>query len=96
MKDIKCHSVQISIFIVVSPFLTLHTEIIMKCIKMSINVHRNFAFWATICQTVLPMLSDRCLCCPVCDVGVLWPNGWMDQDEAWHAGRPRPWPQCVR
>jgi len=21
-----------------------------------------------------------CLSCPVCNVGVLWPNGWMDQD----------------
>ena len=37
-----------------------------------------------------------CLSCLVCDVGVLWPNGWMDQDETWHAGRPRPWPHCVR
>jgi len=27
-------------------------------------------------------------------LGVLWPNGWMDQDEAWHAGRP--WQHCVR
>ena len=60
-------------------------------------------FWATVCKTVRPMLSDRCLSymsvclsvCPVCDVGVLWPNGWMDQDETWHAGRPRPWPHCV-
>ena len=34
------------------------------------------------------MLSDRCLSlclfvcpvCPVCNVGVLLPNGWMDQD----------------
>jgi len=24
--------------------------------------------------------------CPVCDVGVLWPNSWTDQDETWHAG----------
>jgi len=33
------------------------------------------------------MLSDRCLSvCPVCDVDVLWPNDWMDQDETWHAG----------
>jgi len=32
------------------------------------------------------MLSDRCPVCPLCDVGVLWPNGWMDQDEAWHVG----------
>jgi len=34
--------------------------------------------------------------CPVCDVGVLWPNGWTDQDETWHGGRPRPRPNCVR
>jgi len=34
--------------------------------------------------------------CPVCDVAVLWPNGWTDQDETWHAGRPWPWPHCVR
>jgi len=33
--------------------------------------------------------------CPACNVGVLWPNGWMDQDETWHAGRPRPRPHCV-
>jgi len=31
--------------------------------------------------------------CPVCDVRAVWPNGWMDQDETWHAGRPRPWPR---
>jgi len=60
-------------------------------------------FWATVCKTVRPMLSDRCLSCvpclsvcPVCDVGVLRSNSWMDQDETWRAGRPRPWPYCVR
>jgi len=46
------------------------------------------------------MLSDRCLSClsclSVCNVCALWPNGWTDQDETWHAGRPRPWPHCVR
>ena len=54
--------------------------------------HRTFTslsvlfYWATIYKTVRPMLSDRCLSvlssrpCPVCYVGVLWPNGWMDQD----------------
>jgi len=41
------------------------------------------------------MLSDRCPVCSVCDVGVLWPNTWTDQDETCHAGRPRPWPHCV-
>ena len=36
-------------------------------------------FWATVCKTVHRMLSDRCLSIlSVCNVGVLWPNGWMD------------------
>jgi len=56
-------------------------------------------FWATVCKTfalccetvVLSVLSAD-----VCDAGALWPNGWMDQDQTWHAGRPRPWPHCVR
>ena len=30
-----------------------------------------------------------CLSVPsVCKIGVLWPNGWTDHDETWHAGRP--------
>jgi len=50
--------------------------------------------WATVCKKVRPILSVRCLSCclscPVCNVGVLWPNGWTDQDETWHAGRLGP------
>jgi len=113
-------------------------------------------FWATVCKTIRPKLSDRCpVVCPVYDIGVLWPNGWMDladetlhtgiclghivldgdpaphgrghstptsqiygagfacvrliccpcllwpngwmdQNETWHRGRPRPWPHCIR
>jgi len=45
-------------------------------------------------KMVRPMLPDRCL--SVCNVGVLWPNGWMDQGETWPGGRPQPWPHCVR
>jgi len=52
-------------------------------------------FCGTVCKTVHPMLSDRCPVCPVCDVGVLWPNGWTDQDETWHTGRPQPRPHFV-
>ena len=37
-----------------------------------------------------------CLSCPVFNVGVLWPNGWIDQGETWHVGRPRPRRHCVR
>jgi len=68
-------------------------------IKFSIYFNFIFNFWAIVCKTVRPMLSDRCpvcLSCPVCDVGVLWPNGLTVQDETWHARRPRPWPHCVR
>jgi len=39
---------------------------------------------------VYHFLSDRCPVCPVGDVGVLWPNGWMDQYATWYGGRPRP------
>jgi len=52
-------------------------------------------FWATVCKTVRPMLSDRCLSCLSVTL-VFVANGWMDQDETWLAGRPRPWPHCVR
>jgi len=39
---------------------------------------------------------DRCLSVCVCDVDVLWLNGWMDQDATWYGGRPRRRPHCVR
>ena len=50
------------------------------------------------------MLSDRCPICLSClsiclfvsNVGVLWPNGWIDRDETWQGGRPRSRPHCVR
>jgi len=50
---------------------------------------KRFALYAIGPLSCLSVLS-------VCDVGVLWPNGWTDQDETWHAARPRPWPHCVR
>jgi len=43
---------------------------------------------------VRPMLHDRFLCLSVClsvcNVGLLWPNSWMDQDATRYGGRPRP------
>jgi len=57
-------------------------------------------FWATVYRTIRRMLSDRCRvspsCLSICNVGIFWPNGWTDPDETWHAGRPRPWPRCLR
>ena len=49
----------------------------------------SLCYRSVVCLSVLSVLS-------VCDVGVLWPNGWTDQYETWHAGRLRPWPHCVR
>jgi len=40
--------------------------------------------------TVRPMRRDRCPVCSACNVGVLRPNGWTDQDTTWYGGRPRP------
>jgi len=43
--------------------------------------------YRTVVLSVCPVLS--CPICHVCNVGALWPNGWMDQDETLHADRPR-------
>jgi len=52
--------------------------------------------WATVYKTVRPMLSVCPVCLSVSNIGVLWPNGWMDQDATWQGGRPQPRPHCVR
>ena len=64
----------------------LHTSVKTKREKdtrMSETVFEYF-LGATVCKTVRPVLSDRCL--SVLSVlsltlGVLWPNGLTDQDE---------------
>jgi len=53
---------------------------------------RPFAKRFALCYRTVVCLSV----CPVCDVGVLWPNGWTDQDQTWQAGRPWSRPHCVR
>jgi len=47
-------------------------------------------------RTVVLTVDMSCLSQTVCDIRVLWPNGWMDQYETWHGGRPPPRPQCGR
>jgi len=55
---------------------------------ISIIFGRPFVKWFHLCY--------RTIVLSVCNVGVLWPNGWTDQDETWHAGRPQPWSHCVK
>jgi len=51
---------------------------------------------AAVCKTVRFDLCYRTAVLSVCNDGVLWPNGWMDQDATWYGGRPRPRRYCVR
>jgi len=60
-------------------------------------------FWATVCKTVRPMLSDRYLSCPVypvLSVTLVYCGQTVRRIQMklgnWHAGGPRPWPHCVR
>jgi len=55
-----------------------------------------FVFWATVCKNGSPYAIGPLSCLSVYDVGVLWPNGWTDEDETCHAGRPGHRPHCVR
>ena len=48
------------------------------------------------CKTVRPMLSGCPVLLSVCNVGVLWPNGWIDQDATWYGDRPWPRQHCDR
>jgi len=50
-------------------------------------------FWATV-YNGSPYAT--CLSCPVCNVCVLWPNGWIDQDATWCEGKPLSVSHCVR
>jgi len=52
-----------------------------------------FSFWASVCKTVCPVLSDCCLSVLSCLSVTLV---YCGQTVGWHAGRPRPWPHCVR
>jgi len=54
-------------------FVVFHPSPLTVCI--------NCFFGRPFVKTVRPVLSDRCPVLSVCDVGVLWPNGWMDQDK---------------
>ena len=63
-----------------------------------LTVHAPWIFGRAFVKTVALCYRTVVLsvCRSVCDVGVLWPNGWMDQDETWRGGRPRPRPHYVR
>jgi len=74
---------------VVSPLPAHDTYQLYTTIMSLLNNHCSFlllVFGLCYATTVLA----------VCNVGVLWPNGWMDQDATWYGGRPWPRWHCVR
>jgi len=73
--------------------ITIYSICILHKYKLLYNfIGRPFVKWFALCYRTV-VLS---VCLSVCNVGVLWPNGWMDQDETWRGGRPRLRPHCVR
>ena len=44
------------------------------------------AFWVTVTSnsSLYATGPDRCPVLSVCNVGLSWPNGWMDQDATWY------------
>jgi len=51
-------------------------------VKIRLFFSSPYGFWQ-------PFVKRFTLCyqsvCHVCNIGVLWPKGWMDQEETWHA-----------
>jgi len=58
---------------------------------------RPFVKRFALCYRSVVLSCPVCLsvCLSVCDVGVLWPNGWPDQGGTWHGGGPQPRRLCV-
>ena len=83
----------------VSSVLCIITQFTLAYLLILGSVSSLLAFLGDRLQNGSPYPIARLSClsvCPVCNVGVLWSNGCMDQDETWRAGRSRPWPRCVR
>ena len=47
-------------------------------------------FTPALCYQTVVLFCSVLSCLSVCNVRVLWTNGWMDQNETWHGGRPPP------
>ena len=74
--------------------MIFYTYLLFYCTHFPTSVNKMiFNIGRPLQVTVRPMLRDRC---PVCNFGVLWPNGWIDQDTTWYGGRPGPKRHFVR
>ena len=63
--------------------------------KMTIDTVGRKYFKSELCSYQISVFGRFALCYGVRNVGVWWPNRWMDQDATWYGGRPRPRRHCV-
>jgi len=76
-----------SVFRVVSLFSSLHAS--LKCVfTVCFLGHRLY--------NGSPYAIGPLFVLSVHNVGLLWPNGWINQDATWYGGRSRPRRHCVR
>jgi len=72
----------------------------VRNISIRFSVNANPLHWPSAClgdrYKQRFVLCYRTVDYPVYNVGVLWPNGWIDQDATWYGGRPRSGRHCVR
>jgi len=72
--QIRCKTASDAMFVLIVTVLRLIEYLYTAWAKSKIFGRPLVKRFALCYQTVV------CLVCPVYDVGVLWPNGWMDQD----------------
>jgi len=75
--------------------LAYHTRR-LRCIRPYPDSTAACTIATTIVHAKLDYRNSLYYTLPVCNVGVLWLNDWMDQDVTLYAGRPPPRRHCVR
>jgi len=74
---------------------------VCRCSSSWLGLAMRLIFWVTVCKTVRLVLWVCCpVSCPVC-ISVTFEDsgqtiGRIKMKLNWHAGRPQPWPHCVR
>jgi len=86
-------------------FILIHLTVWPQCTKVTDRQTDKQTAVDRIGRSVLQIVAQKrfalcyrtavlSVCLSVCDVGALWPNDWMDQDETWHGDRPSP--NCIK
>ena len=87
-RPVKCNShafIKISVSTIILPCFLADACIYMRMWKPLQGQYPESTFCKTVRLCYRAVVLSVCLSIlSVFNVGVLWPNGWMDQDETWH------------